>query len=530
MHRRNFLAATGAGAAALGLARPSVVSAQGARVLKFVPQADLASLDPVWSTTLVTGMHSYMVWDRLYGLDEMLIPQLQMLAGAEVTDGGLTWTLTLRDGLFYHDGERVRAIDAVASIERTARRGPLTGTMMAAVNELSALDDNRLRFRLKKPFPLLPRALCDVAVMPERFARTDAFTQISEVVGSGPYRFVRDGWRAGASVVYAKHDKYAPRQEPNSMYAGGLVAHFDRVEWTIMPDPATAAAALQRGEIDWLDQPLMDLVPQLRRSPGVKVEVLDAFGNLMSMFFNCHQPPFNNVKLRRAILVAVNQQDFVDAVLGELAKELGVTGVGMFPPRSPYASTAGMEGLAKNGDIALAKKMIAESGYKGEKVLFMSPSDFPSIRQQSLVAEALMKGLGLNIEFASMDWGTMIARRNNNADLPEKGGWSSYVTWWTGLSIASPAVSLPLWANGVDAKAMWRPQDDAMLKMRAEWIDAPDMAGQKRIAADIQRRAMEEVVPFVPCGLFYLPTAFRNNLTGHAKSFFPVFWGVRKTA
>ncbi len=528
MQRRNFLAATGA--AAMGLASPNIARAQGAGVLKFVPQADLASLDPVWSTTLVTYMHSYMVWDRLFGLDEGLTPQLQMLAGAEVSDGGLTWTLTLRDGLVYHDGDKVRAIDAVASIERTAKRGPLTGTMMAAVNELTALDDNRLRFRLKKPFPLLPRALCDVAVMPERFARTDAFSQISEVVGSGPYRFVRDGWRAGANVVYAKHDKYVPRSEPMNMYSGGLVANFDRVEWTIMPDPATAAAALQRGEIDWLDQPLMDLVPQLRRSPGVKVDVFDVFGNLMSMFFNCHQPPFNNPKLRRAILFAVNQQDFADAVLGELAKELGATGVGMFPPRSPYASTAGMEGLPKNGDIALAKKMIAESGYKGEKILLLSPSDFPSIRQESLVADALLKTLGLNVEFASMDWGTMIARRNNNADLPEKGGWSTYCTWWTGLSISSPALSLPLWTTGADAKAWWRPQDAQMLKMRADWFDAPDLATQKSMAADIQRRAYDEVVPFVPLGLFYLPTAFRSNLTGFAKSFVPMFYGVRRTA
>ena len=529
MQRRSFLSTIGAGAA-VGLARPNIAAAQGARVLKFVPQADLASPDPVWSTTLVTGMHGYMVWDRLFGLDVGQIPQLQMLAGAELSDAGLTWTLTLRDGLVYHDGEKVRAIDAVASIERTAKRSPLVGTMMSQVNELAAVDDMRLRFRLKKPFPLLPRALSDVAIMPERIARTDAFSQISEIVGSGPYRFVRDGWKAGSSVVYARHEKYVPRQEPNSMYAGGLVAHFDRVEWTIMPDPSTAAAALQRGEIDWLDQPLMDLVPQLRRSPGVKVEVLDAFGNLMSMFFNCHQPPFNNAKLRRAILFAVNQQDFVDAVLGELAKELGATGVGMFPPRSPYASTAGMEGLPKNGDIAAAKRMIAESGYKGEKILLMSPSDFPSIRQESLVAEALLKGLGLNIEFASMDWGTMIARRNNNADLPEKGGWSSYCTWWTGLSISSPAVSLPLWANGLDAKAMWRPQDAQMVQMRADWFDAPDLAAQKTIAAAIQKRAMDEVVPYVPLGLFYLPTAFRSNLTGHPQSYFPAFWGVRRTA
>ena len=529
MQRRDFLAAT-TGAAALGVARPSIVRAQASRLLKFVPQADLASVDPVWSTTLVTTMHSYLVWDRLYGLDEGQIPQLQMLAGAEISDDRRTWTLTLRDGLLFHDGEKVRAIDAVASIERTAKRVPLVATTMTAVDELAALDDRRLRLRLKKPFPLLPRALCDVAIMPERIARTDAAAQITDVIGSGPYRFVRDEWKAGSRVVYARHDRYVPRSEPNSMYAGGLVPHFDRVEWQIMPDPATAAASLQQGEIDWLDQPLMDLVPRLRRARDVKVDVFDQFGNLMSMFFNCHQPPFNNAKLRRAVLFAVNQKDFIDAVMGELASELGATGVGVFPPRSPYASQAGMAGLPPNGDIAAAKRMIAESGYAGEKILLMSPSDFPSIRQESLVADALLKSLGLNVEFASMDWGTLIARRNNNADLPDKGGWSTYCTWWTGLTISSPAVSLPLWANGADTRAWWRPQDAEMIRMRADWFDAPDLAAQQRQAAEIQRRAMDEVVPFVPLGLFYLPTAFRSNLSGFAKSYFPCFWGVQRTA
>lgn len=526
MKRRQLLATAGAGAA-LTLAHPAISRAQAARVLRFVPQADLASPDPVWSTTLVTAMHSYMVWDRLYSLDEGLIPRPQMVGGEEVSDDGLTWTLTLREGLVHHDGEKVRAIDAVASIKRTARRQPLVGTMMAATEELVALDDNRLRFRLKKPFALLPRALNDVSVMPERIAATDAFTQISEIVGSGPYRFVRDQWRAGTGAVYQRHDRYVPRSEPISMWAGGLNTHFDRVEWTTMPDPATAAAALQQNEVDWVDQPLMDLVPQLRRAPGVKVDVFDAFGNLMSMFFNSHQPPFNNPKLRLAVLHAVNQQDFVDAVLGELATELGATGVGVFPPRSPYANTAGMAGLPKNGSIAAATKMIAESGYNGEKILFMSPSDFPSIRQSSLVGEALLRGLGLNVEFASMDWGTMIARRNNG-DLPEKGGWSCYCTWWTGLTVASPATSLPLWTNGADAKAWWRPDDPQMVAMREAWFDAPDMDAQKAIAADMQRRSLNEVVPFAPLGLFYLPTAFRSNMTGFARSYFPVFWGVRK--
>jgi peptide/nickel transport system substrate-binding protein len=199
--------------------------------------------------------------------------------------------------------------------------------------------------------------------------------------------------------------------------------------------------------------PLIDLVPQLRKSPGVKVELFDTLGNLMSLFFNQYQPPFDNVKLRRAVLAATSQQDFVDAVLGDQAKDLGGTGVGVFPPKSPYASKAGLELMTSN--LAAARKLVAESGYKGEKIVFMSPTDIASIRQSSLVGEALLKSIGLNVEFASMDWGTMIQRRNSGEPV-EKGGWSCYTTSWTGLSINTPATHLPLRANGRAASAWWR--------------------------------------------------------------------------
>jgi peptide/nickel transport system substrate-binding protein len=526
MKRRTFLAAA-AGTAAAPLAAPALAQGAGnTRVLRFVPHADLANPDPVWSTTTVAAMHSYLVWDRLYGLDETFQPQPQMVGGQEVSDDGLTWTLTLRPGQEHHDGERVRAIDAVTSIERTKRRQPLVETLMNATNELVALDDNRLRFRLKKKFPLLPMALNDVVVMPERIARTDPFTQINEYVGSGPYRFMRDQWKAGAGALYVRNEKYQPRSEPISMWAGGKQCHFDRIEWTTMPDPSTAAAALQRGEIDWLDGPLIDLVPQLRRTQGVTVNLFDQLGNLMSLFFNQHQPPFDNVKLRRAVLAAVLQQDYVDAVLGEQAKELGGVGVGVFPPKSPYASKAGLELML--GNMAQAKRMVAESGYKGEPIVLMSPSDIASIKTTSLVAEAMMKQMGLNVQFTSLDWGTMIQRRNSGEPV-DKGGWSSYTTSWTGLSINTPATHLPLRANGRAASAWWRPTDPEQEKLRDAWFDAPDVAAQKKIAEDIQRRALENVM-FAPLGLQFAPTAYRSNLTGFARSGFPVFWGVRKTA
>jgi peptide/nickel transport system substrate-binding protein len=523
MKRRDLLKATAATAAA-GLARPSL--AQGTRILRFVPQADLANPDPVWSTAVVAFIHAGMIWDRIYGLDENLAPHPQMVAGDETSDDGLTWRLTLRDGQFFHDGEPVRAQDCVASILRTSKRVPTVDTLMAATNELTALDDKRIQFRLKKRFPLLPFALNDVFVMPERIAKTDAFTQISEYIGSGPYRFLRDEWKAGSAAAYARNERYVPRQEPISMWAGGKVVNFDRVEWKIIPDPATQAAALQRGEVDWVEQPLIDLTPMLRKAPDVRVEVFDAFGGLMVMAFNHYQPPFDNVKLRRAVLAAVNQQDYVDSVVGEQTS-LGRVGVGVFPLASPYASTAGMAALTGPRDLDAARRLVAESGYKGEPIVLMVPTDQPQLQQTDQVTNALFKSLGLNVQYTSMDWGTLIQRRNSK-ELPDKGGWNCYCTGWVGLSVATPFTHLPLRANGLAASAWWRPTDEKFEQLRNEWLDAPDLATQKKICDEIQLRAFD-LVPFIPLGQSFSPTAFRANLSGFAKSPFPVFWGVKRS-
>ena len=523
MKRRTLLASAAAVSATASLGRPAV--AQGARVLRFVPQADLANPDPVWSTTVIAAEHALLVWDQLYGLDEGLLPQKQMVGADEVSADGLTWKLRLRDGLMFTDGAKVRAQDCIPSILRSAKRTPIVESLMAVTHELKALDDNTLQFSLKKRFSLLPFALASVFIMPERTAKTDAFTMITEHVGSGPYKFVPSEWKPGSGALYLRNETYVPRAEPISMWAGGKVVNFDRVEWKTIPDSATAAAALQRNEVDWVETPLVDLAPSLAKAPGVVVDVFDKLGSVMMMAFNHYQPPFDNVKLRRAVIAAVNQQDFVDAVVGE-QNALGRVGVGVFPLASPYASTAGMEALTSPRNLDAARKMVAESGYKGEPIVLMSPSDQPSIQQSAQVANALLKALGLNVQYTSVDWGTMIQRRNSK-ELPEKGGWSCYCTSWVGMSVASPATHLPLRGNGLQTNAWWRPVNEAMEKLRDAWFDAPDLATQKALAADIQRMALTEV-PFIPLGQNFAPTAFRSNLGGFAKSPYPVFWGVKR--
>jgi peptide/nickel transport system substrate-binding protein len=528
MRRRTVLkAGVAAGAAVMaggGLSRPAV--AQPAKVLKFVPHANLTSLDPVWTTASVTNIHANMVWDKLYGLNANLEGKPQMVAGDEVSSDGLTWKFTLRDGLMFHDGERVLAKDVVASIGRFSKRDGFGQRLAAQTDEMKALDDKTVQIRLKKPFPHMRFALAlgPAFIMPERSASTDAFKSIAEYVGSGPYRFLKDEWVSGSSSGYAKFDKYVPRNEPIDAYSGGKVVNFDRVEWKVMPDPSTKASALQTGEVDWVDNPLFDLVPQLRKAAGVKVQVFDTLGVIAVVGMNHLYPPFDNKKLRQALLMAINQQDVVDAVLGDVA-EFGKVGAGFFTLGTPNATTAGMEKLMGPRNIAAAKKAVAESGYKGEKIILMSPSDLASLQAIAQVTDAMFKSIGLNVEYTSMDWGTLVTRRANR-EPPEKGGWNSFATTWTGINFINPGNHPPLRGNGQGAWFGW-PTDPKMEALRERWFEAASPAEEKAICEEIQLHAFENV-PFLPMGHWFYPQGFRDTLTDIAKTVTPVFWGVKR--
>jgi len=306
MDRRTFLKA-GAGAAALGAAggmpAPALSQGAAARTLRFVPQANLANFDPIWGTQYVVRNASAMVWDTLYGVDDKLEPKPQMVEGDEVSSDGLTWTFRLRAGLKFHDGEPVLAKDVVASITRWMPRDPMGQMIRAVLNEITAVDDRTFRLSLKRPYPKMRFAFGKtntpiLFIMPERIAKTDPYQQITDYVGSGPMRFVRSEWVPGAKAVFQKFDGYVPREETASWLAGGKRINVDRVEWVVMPDPATASAALQNGEVDWWENPISDLIPVLRRNRNIRVDIADPLGNIGSFRMNHLHAPFNSLKVR----------------------------------------------------------------------------------------------------------------------------------------------------------------------------------------------------------------------------------------
>ncbi len=528
MQRRSFLAA-GAAAIAAPLAAPSVARAQASTTLKFIPQADLTVLDPHWTTAYVTRNHGYLVFDTLYGQDSSYAASPQMVEGHTVSADGREWNLTLRDGLMWHDGTKVLARDCVASIQRWAKRDAFGNALIVATDELSAPDDRTIRFRLKKAFPLLPDALGKSpvvmpAMMPERLAKTDAFTQVQEMVGSGPYRFLPNERVVGARVAYQKFAGYVPRGSGKTDWtAGPKVAHFDRVEWTTISDPATAAAALQSGEQDWWDYAAADLLPLLRKSRNLKVSVQDPSGQIAIMRMNHLQPPFNNPAIRRAVLGAVNQSDVMQAVVGT-DPALWRDGVGVFCPNTPFASDVGMDVLTSPRDTDKVKAQLKAAGYNGEKVVLIVAADFPVLKAMADVGADFLQKSGFNVDYQALDWGTVLQRRTSK-EPTGAGGWSVFFTAWAGTDMLNPAGHISLRGNGEAGWFGW-PTSPQIESLRDAWFDAPDVATQKHICDQIQQQVFTDV-PYVPLGQYLQATAYRSDLVD-VNNGFAMFWNVRR--
>lgn len=525
MRRRAFMAA---GAAAL--AAPRIGQAQGQRVLRFIPQADVAVLDPIWTTSYQTRDHGFLVFDTLFGQDAQFATQPQMVEGVATEADGLLWRLTLRPGLRFHDGEPVLARDCAASIRRWGVRDTFGQALLAATDELDAPDDRTIRFRLKRPFPLLPDALAKTspsmcAVMPERLAATDPFKPVSEMVGSGPYRFLADERVPGARVIYQRFDGYAPREGGTpGRTAGPKVASFDRVEWSIIQDSATASAALQRGEVDWWLVANSDLLSRLRRDTKLVVRTGDPTGIVATMRFNQLHPPFDNPAIRRALFPAIDQAEYMTAVSGP-DRALWMDGVGYFCPGTPMASDAGMAALTGPRSIDAARRALEQAGYRGERVALLSPTDIPSVNALAEVTADLFRKLGLTLDAQTMDWGTAVQRRTNQ-ETPDKGGWSVFQTSWSGTDHINPAGHIFLRGNGKAAAPGW-PVSERIEGLRNEWLGAPDAAAQRRLAEQLQLQAFQDV-PYIPLGAQLQQTAYRADLQGILPGL-PVFWSIRRS-
>jgi peptide/nickel transport system substrate-binding protein len=515
---------------ALVSASLAAFSPADAKTITAVMHSDLRVIDPGITTAYITRDHGYMVYDTLLAEDANFKIQPQM-AEWKVSDDKLTYTFTLRDGLKWHDGTPVTAEDCVASLKRWGRNDGMGQKLMDFTVSLEATDARTITLKLKEPYGLVlesigkPSSLVPF-MMPKRLAETPPGQQIKEQIGSGPFKFVQAEFQPGVKAVYEKNKDYVPRKEPPSWTSGGKVVKVDRVEWITMADAQTAVNALQSGDIDFMENPAWDILPVLSANPELKVETLNKLGFQTLGRMNFLYPPFDNVKVRRAALLAMNQKDVLDALVGnpEFYKVCGA----VFVCGTPLASDLGAESLVKGNGMAEAKKLLAESGYDGTPVVLMAPGDVVTLKAQPIVAAQLLRDAGFKVDVQATDWQTVVTRRASQKP-PKEGGWNIFFTNWVGADVVNPVVNVSVGGRGKNGGWFGWAEDAKVEALRDAFARSSSLDEQKKIADEIQKENYDQVI-YIPLGQYLIPSAWRKSLTGVLDGpATPIFWNIDKS-
>jgi peptide/nickel transport system substrate-binding protein len=530
--RRMFV--KGSVATATALSSPGLLRAQStpttARTVRAVLHADLKIFDPIWTTANITGDHSLLIYDTLFGMDEARKVQPQMIDKWGVSDDKKTYTFTLRDGLKFHDGQAVTSADVVSSIRRWAVRDGTGQHLFKRVADTPIKDDKTFQIVLKERYGLVLEALGKIetnllVIMRKKDAETDPNQQVTTKVGSGPFTFNEDETKSGQRYVYDKNPNYAPRKEPPSAMAGGKIAKLDRVIIENMADAQTAVAALKAGEIDFYEVPPIELLDQLESDKNIKLEVLNMGGNVGMCRLNWLHPPFDKVEARQAMLYLIKQEDVLKAVFGNPKYYRSCSS--LFGCAGQMQSDVNTDWFKSGQNIAKARELFKKAGYDGRPVVVLQATNISFMNDAALLIAQWLKEAGVNAELAASDWGAVVTRRSVKKPVAE-GGWNIFITWGSGEGFDNPIGFVAHTANGGDAWFGW-PKDDLHEELRDEWALAATLEERQAVARKLQENAWN-YVPMALLGQWAPPVAHRANVRG----FIPLpahvpFWNVEKT-
>jgi peptide/nickel transport system substrate-binding protein len=479
----------------VSLATLASVTVGHADTLRVVPAAPLQILDPLSTTAYISRDHGFMVYDTLFGTDLEGKVHPEMVEKYSVDEAATTWSFTLRDGLAFHDGSPVTSADVIASLQRWQSKDTLGGKMKSRTASMTAIDDKTFEIKLSKPFgPMLtalgkPSAIVPF-IMPKSIIDEAGSGPVTKIIGSGPFEFVAGEYRPGERAVYVKNAKYKPRTEPASGTSGGKVVKVDKVEWIFLKDAQTAVNALRNKEVDYIDSPSFEQVPDLQKDPAIDV-IKRPLSVSYVMRFNTLTPPFNDAKVRRAAMLAVNQE-------AVLKVQIGVPGAyqvcaSVFPCGTTFSSTP--DNFTGKPKFAEAKKLLAETKYDGSPIVILDAPEVGAQKKTAPMMSALLQQVGFKTQLLPLDWASWLQKRTNQAPAKD-GGWNVFIAAWSPYDLTVPISSAPLTANGKAGWPGWF-EDAEVEALMTQFMDATQLADQKAIASKIQTRILDEgaIVP-----------------------------------
>jgi peptide/nickel transport system substrate-binding protein len=514
---RNLLAL---GAVALSLGTATARAAP----LNIVLEAEIVTLDPHFTSAYITRTFGYMVFDTLFAPDARGTMQPQMVDRYTTSDDGLTWNFVLRDGLAFHDGSPVTAADVVASLKRWGTRSALGGRLMAASQSLEAADAKTFTLVMKEKYGLVLDTLGTTSspspfIMPARIAATPGTTQVSEIVGSGPFIYDPAQHRTGDHMLLRRNDAYKPRAEPVDFLSGGKVAKVEALDIRVIPDASTAASALESGAIDYMQYAPFDYLARMERDRRLKVMNFTGAHMFTGHYrINTASKPFDDPAIRRVLLKLVDQNE-VMAGLG-LDKPYAQSCAAFFICGSPYETDAGTAPL-KDPSIEAAAAMLKQTAYAGEPVIVLVASDLEAPKISSQILADRLQRAGFKVDMQVMDWASVLARRT------QRQGWSVFGVHALGLDLASPLTSSVIAFNCTAANTGGFMCEQRLVPLFDAFARAGTREQQREIAGQIQTIVYEQGLG-IPFGQFAQPAAYRAEMTGLLPSAIPLFWNVEK--
>ncbi|RWP47015.1 ABC transporter substrate-binding protein [Mesorhizobium sp.] len=499
-------------------AQPAPTTAQTVRMARY----GVDSFDSMVSTAQSTGNHGLAIYDTLFALDSKLMPQPQMVEKWGVSDDKRIYTFELRDGLGWHDGTPVTAADCVASIRRWSQVAPGGKLITERAKDISALNDKTFVISLREPLGLLTEILASTAtpvlcVMREKDASLAATEQVTANIGSGPFKFNQALAKPGASFTYDRNEHYVPRQEPPDGFAGGKVVKVERVIWDFIEDQQTAFAALQAGEIDFIELPAADLYPLFKSDPALELQVLNKGGDIYFMRMNCLKKPFDNVKARQAVLHLIDQEAVMRTSFPpELIRPI----ISFFGNDTPYASNDNTGWYKKGGNPERAKQLLSEAGYSGEALVILQHANWREANTMEQFLADTLKKIGVNAELVPSDQAAFVARRKSR-------DWDIFMGSETDYDRSTPISNSTLSASGEQGWWGW-PKSDEYEALRAKWAEVETLEERQALAREMQR-IQWDIAGTVLLGSAVSPIARSKTLVDliEMPSLIPM-WNMRK--
>lgn len=509
----------------------AALSAQAETTLRATMHADVRTLDPHWTTQTIAGIHGMLIYDTLFGVDGDGVPHPQMVGDYSVSDDGLEYRFTLRDGLMFHDGTPVTTADVIASLTRWGRKDQAARAMFGYLDKLEAVDDKTFTMKLTAPYGMVLETLGKTGtmvpiIMRAQDAGMSSDEQVTEAVGSGPFMMVKDEWVPGSKTVYVRNPNYVPREGEPSGFSGAKRPNVDRIELVWIDDAQTKMQALIAGEIDILEQPSIDFLPILESDPGIEVirtGKVDSHWGLIRI--NHLHPPFDKPEMRQALYHLINQEDYLQTIVGNA--DYYRTCYSYITCGTTYSDETGKE-IMSDYDPKKAYEMMKAAGYNDEPITVLSATDHHTITPATQVFLNAMREAGINVNALSMDWGSVVSRRANKSK-PEEGGWNIFITTSSGTSSENPALNTWIGAGCENANVGW-PCDEELEKLRGDFAFARTVEERKAIAQKIQARAVH-VVPHLIFGQWTQPLAYRaDKVSGIVPvTGLTVLWNIEKS-